>query len=33
VQRRTVLSTQRLVLTTWVEEDLDELALMHSEGV
>jgi ribosomal-protein-alanine N-acetyltransferase len=31
VQRRTVLSTQRLTLTTWVEQDLDELALLHSD--
>lgn len=31
MQRRTVLSTQRLTLTTWVEEDLDDLALLHSD--
>jgi [ribosomal protein S5]-alanine N-acetyltransferase len=31
VQRRTVLSTRRLTLTTWIEEDLDELALLHSD--
>jgi len=26
-----VLSTPRLTLTTWVEEDLDELSLLHSD--
>jgi hypothetical protein len=26
-----VLSTPRLALTTWVEEDLDELARLHSD--
>jgi [ribosomal protein S5]-alanine N-acetyltransferase len=31
VQRWTVLSTRRLTLTTWVEEDLGELALLHSD--
>lgn len=31
MQRRTVLSTQRLTLTTWAEEDLGELALLHSD--
>jgi len=31
VRRQTVLSTLRFTLTTWAEEDLEDLALLHSD--
>lgn len=33
VQRRTVLVTERLQVTTWLPEDVDDLHHLHSDPV